>query len=148
MVMPINPEPARPAVFTPTVGAFYTVDHAGFKAEAYAERKIIVLTLAGSADAIAASHVQLMLTRLHLEARRHGTQEVTVDFRLLEFMVSSCFKGFLTWITKVRDLDEPSRYRIRFLSDAKHLWQRRSLPSLQAFSRQLVTIEFDIKFTE
>jgi hypothetical protein len=127
---------------------FYKVDDAGFRAEVFLERQRIRVNLAGSADAMAASHLQLILTRVHLETRRHAVQEVVVDFRPLEFMVSSCFKSFLGWIMKVRDCEASAQYPIRFLSDPKHLWQRRSLPSLQAFAQKLVSIDFDILFVD
>jgi hypothetical protein len=133
----------------PASPPFYKVDDAGFHADAFLDGpERIRVNLEGSADALAASHLQLILTRVHLETRRHGTKEVVVDFRNLEFMVSSCLKGFLTWITKVRDAEEATRYHIRFLSDSKYLWQRRSLPSLQAFAQKLVSIEFEIKFAD
>ena len=128
--------------------SFYNVTDAGFRGEAFWDGEQIGLRLSGTADAMAASHLQLMLARLQLEARRHTTRQVTVDFRELEFMVSSCFKSFVTWINKARELEPQSRYRIRFLSDSRFLWQRRSLRALQAFSQEMVSIEFDIKFVE
>jgi hypothetical protein len=128
--------------------ALYSVNDAHFHAEAFLTGPRIVLNLAGSADATAASHLQLIIARVQLESRRHSTQEVTVDFRDLEFMVSSCFKSLLTWINRVKEAEAAGRYRIRFLSDPRHQWQKRSLRSLQAFSQDLVSIEFDIEFAD
>jgi hypothetical protein len=63
-------------------------------------------------------------------------------------MVSSCFKSLLSWINGVREAERADQYRIRFLSDSKYMWQRRSLRSLQALSHELVSIEFEINFAD
>ena len=128
--------------------SFYKVSDTSFCAEALLDGRRITVNLSGSADANAAAHLQLMLARTQLQARRQPTEEVVVDFRRLEFMVSSCFKNLLSWINGVRDARGEEQYRIRFLSDSKYLWQRRSLRSLQALSNELVSIEFEIHFAE
>jgi len=128
--------------------SFYKVADTSFCAEALLDGRRITVNLSGSADANAAAHLQLMLARTQLQARRQPTEEVVVDFRRLEFMVSSCFKNLLSWINGVRDAKGEEQYRIRFLSDSKYLWQRRSLRSLQALSNELVSIEFEIHFAE
>jgi hypothetical protein len=128
--------------------SFYKVTDTSFCAEALLDGRRITVNLSGSADANAAAHLQLMLARTQLQARRQPTEEVVVDFRRLEFMVSSCFKNLLSWINGVRDAKGEEQYRIRFLSDSKYLWQRRSLRSLQALSNELVSIEFEIHFAE
>ena len=128
--------------------SFYKVSDTSFCAEALLDGRRITVNLSGSADANAAAHLQLMLARTQLQARRQPTEEVVVDFRRLEFMVSSCFKNLLSWINGVRDAKGEEQYRIRFLSDSKYLWQRRSLRSLQALSHELVSIEFEIHFAE
>jgi hypothetical protein len=131
-----------------TAVSFYKVTDTSFCAEALLDGRRITVNLSGSADANAAAHLQLMLARTQLQARRQPTEEVVVDFRRLEFMVSSCFKNLLSWINGVRDAKGEEQYRIRFLSDSKYLWQRRSLRSLQALSNELVSIEFEIHFAE
>jgi hypothetical protein len=127
--------------------SLYKITDTAFRAEAISDGRRITLNLCGIADAMAASHLQLMLARLQRHTRRQSTDEVVVDFRELEFMVSSCFKNLLTWITGVREAED-NRYRIRFLSDSKYLWQRRSLRSLQGLGREIVSIEFEINFAE
>jgi hypothetical protein len=131
-----------------SAASFYKVTDTSFCAEALLDGRRITVNLSGSADANAAAHLQLMLARTQLQARRQPTEEVVVDFRRLEFMVSSCFKNLLSWINGVRDAKGEEQYRIRFLSDSKYLWQRRSLRSLQALSNELVSIEFEIHFAE
>jgi hypothetical protein len=97
--------------------------------------------LAGNADMRSALELQDWLHALHLEAARLHVDEVVIDLRTLEFMNSSCFKGFLSWISEVRDGDAAHQYRIRFLSDPSMLWQRRSLHALSCFAVDLITIE-------
>jgi hypothetical protein len=121
--------------------AIHGITEGGFKAEALSDGNRLTLILSGSADASAAPHLQLMIHHIRLQARRQPTEAVVVDFRRLEFMVSSCFKCLLTWINEVRDADTAAQYRIRFVSDGKYRWQLQSLRSLQAFSRGLVSIE-------
>jgi hypothetical protein len=63
-----------------------------------------------------------------------------VDFRAFDFMNSSCFKAFVTWIGLVQEL-ESGQYKIRFLSDEGKHWQRRSLDALRCFAVDLIQIE-------
>jgi hypothetical protein len=128
--------------------SFYKVNDSAFSAEALLDGNRITVNLTGSADSNAAAHLQLMLNRMQMQTRRQPTEEVVVDFRQLDFMVSSCFKSLLSWINTVSDSAEQDQYRIRFLSDSKYVWQRRSLRSLQALSHELVSIEFEINFAE
>jgi hypothetical protein len=56
-------------------------------------------------------------------------------------MNSSCFKTFITWIVRVRNLAPDAQYKIRFLSDQEKHWQRRSLGALSCFAVDLIRIE-------
>jgi hypothetical protein len=71
-----------------------------------------------------------------------GIPEVQIDLRELEFMNSSCFKSFVSWISEVSELTS-GHYRIRFLSNPSILWQHRSLHALSCFAAELVTIEVE-----
>jgi hypothetical protein len=64
-----------------------------------------------------------------------------VDFRELEFMNSSCFKCFVTWLGIVQDLEPTRQYKIVFASNRELHWQRRSLNALRCFAMGVVTIE-------
>ena len=97
--------------------------------------------LSGNADMRSALELQDWLHALHVEAGRTRVDEVVIDLRTLEFMNSSCFKGFLSWISEVRDGEAAQQYKIRFLSDPSMLWQRRSLHALSCFAVDLITIE-------
>jgi hypothetical protein len=100
----------------------------------------LVAKLSGTADLRVTDSVEAILTRVHQQALELGIPEVQMDLRELEFMNSSCFKSFVSWISEVSDLTA-GQYRIRFLSNPRILWQRRSLHALSCFAAELVTIE-------
>lgn len=99
------------------------------------------LVLTGTADTTAESALNELLGRLHGESQRAGARVVLVDLRKLEFMNSSCFKSFITWIVAVRRLSEDQSYRIRFLANADLHWQKRSLHAISYFGGDLVSVE-------
>jgi hypothetical protein len=82
-----------------------------------------------------------LLPRVHEEALRRSAAEVVVDFRKLEFMNSSCFKSFVTWISEVQELAPEKQYRLRLLSSPEMHWQRRSLHALRCFAVDLISVE-------
>jgi hypothetical protein len=100
----------------------------------------LVAKLWGTADLRVTDSVEAILTRVHQKALELSITEVRMDLRELEFMNSSCFKSFVSWISEVSDLTT-GQYRIRFLSNPSILWQRRSLHALSCFAAELVTIE-------
>jgi hypothetical protein len=100
----------------------------------------LVAKLWGTADLRVTDSVEAILNRVHQKALELAVAEVRVDLRELEFMNSSCFKSFVSWISEVSDLTA-GQYRIRFLSNPSILWQRRSLHALSCFAAELVTIE-------
>jgi hypothetical protein len=106
-----------------------------------AEAHGLLVHLSGTADLRVTDAVESLLASVHKRAIAEKASEVRVDLRSLEFMNSSCFKSFVTWISQVQDLPEPEQYRIRFLSSPAILWQRRSLNALSCFAAHLVTIE-------
>ncbi len=98
------------------------------------------LSLVGTADMRIREKLQALLAQLDEEALRVGAKVVVVDFRELEFMDSSCFKGVVSWVDQAKQHMGPSSYRIRFASTARAL-HRRSLYALQCFAGDLVTLE-------
>lgn len=100
----------------------------------------LVAKLWGTADLRVTDSVEAILSRVHQKALEMSIPEVRMDLRELEFMNSSCFKSFVSWISDVSDLTA-GQYRIRFLSNPSILWQRRSLHALSCFAAELVTIE-------
>jgi hypothetical protein len=104
------------------------------------EEAALIAKLCGTADLRVTDSVEAILNRVHQKALELAIAEVQVDLRELEFMNSSCFKSFVSWISEVSDLTT-GQYRIRFLSNPSILWQRRSLHALSCFAAELVTIE-------
>ena len=97
--------------------------------------------LVGSAESVVMGALGKMLGKVHGEAIRLEVREVTVDMRELEFMNSSCFKAFVSWLGELQNLDPGRQYRIRFLSDEQKHWQRRSLGALSCFAVDLIQID-------
>ena len=94
----------------------------------------------GNADMEVLPAMSPFLKQLHQEAGRAGLHEVHVDLRELYFMNSSCLKAFVLWISSVSKLPAAEAYRIRFLSNSKLHWQRRSLEALRAFAPDVVDV--------
>ncbi len=98
------------------------------------------VVLTGTADTRATTALADMLKQVHAECSEAGVREVEVDIRELEFMNSSCFKAFVTWISSVRELPSPQQYKLTFQSDSAKHWQRRSLGALSCFAIDLITV--------
>lgn len=112
-----------------------------FSVNASLDDKTLTVRFLGNADMRTKSALDRLLGALHAEAQRAGAEEVVVDFHGLEFMNSSCFKSFVSWIGDVRDLEPEAQYKIRFRSKPELLWQRRSLHALRCFAVDLISIE-------
>jgi hypothetical protein len=112
-----------------------------FNANATYDGKRVSLKMAGNADIRAMFPLESMLKVLEREVDRVGAREVVVDLKGLEFMNSSCFKSFVTWLGNVQELEAGKQYTIRFLSDSTKHWQGRSLNALSCFAMDLVRIE-------
>jgi hypothetical protein len=97
------------------------------------------LELTGNADADAIASLTTWLEAMHGAVTGAGARFAVVDVTRLEFMNSSCFKAFVTWISAAMEMPEP--YRVTFLSNPKILWQRRSLHALVEFADDVVSIE-------
>lgn len=112
-----------------------------FSAEASLEDAVLQVRFSGTADLESKDELEAVVSQVHVEACRLGVSKVQVNFRGLEFMNSSCFKVFVSWLAKVQELPEDRHYRIHFLSDPNFHWQRRSLAALSCFAVDLVAIE-------
>lgn len=111
-----------------------------FSAAANHENGAIQAWLKGNADYAALDALDLLLERIHAEAKRGGATEAVIDLRQLEFMNSSCFKSFVSWITNIQEMDASSQYKVKFLSNPAMHWQKRSLHSLRCFAVELITV--------
>jgi hypothetical protein len=122
------------------MSAVVTVNGDDFSAATTQSGNTFNAWLKGNADYAALDALEMLLTRLHSEADRLSIDEVTVDLRDLEFMNSSCFKSFVTWITEIQRMETDRQYKVTFLSNPKLHWQRRSLQSLRCFAVELITV--------
>jgi hypothetical protein len=112
-----------------------------FEAMARQDGTAIQLALKGDASGDALEALEKLLVLLHKEAIDRRVTEAAVDIRELEFMSSACFKCLVTWVTDIQSLDSGKHYLLRFLSNPKIGWQKRSLRSLHCFAVDLVKIE-------
>jgi hypothetical protein len=101
----------------------------------------VQVRLVGTAESEAMSALGDLLGKLHLAAVENAVREVTIDMRDLEFMNSSCFKAFVSWVGHVEELALERQYQIRFLSDEKKHWQARSLGALMCFATHIIRVE-------
>jgi hypothetical protein len=104
------------------------------------EAGVVVLTLKGNADALSLTALNAAVERMHALALEGHARRAVVDLRNLEFMNSSCFKTFVTWLGKIRALAAAEQYRVEFQSDPRWHWQRRSLAALSAFGGDTTVI--------
>jgi hypothetical protein len=107
--------------------------------EAELDGGVITTRLAGTADMRAIVPLERMLCTLHDGALAASATEVVVDLRDLEFMNSSCFIKFVSWLGKLEE--SATKYRIRFISTRRYHWQKRSLHALRCFASELVLVE-------
>ena len=116
------------------------VEDDAFTAKPKADDEHLETVLTGTADLKVQDQLAEHLGQLHEVARRMQVDEVVVDMRDLEFMNSSCFKCFVSWIAAIQDMPTDSQYRLRFLASASTHWQRRSLHALRCFAVDLIDV--------
>ncbi|HKE18275.1 MAG TPA: hypothetical protein VKB80_25530 [Kofleriaceae bacterium] len=117
------------------------IDDPTFAASSSFDGRALTVRLTGNADLATHGLLESLLPRVHSEALRVAAPEVVIDFTRLEFMNSSCFRSFVSWLSDVQDLPPERQYRVRLVANATMLWQRRSLHALRCFAHELVSIE-------
>jgi hypothetical protein len=100
---------------------------------------LVRITLSGTGDMAAAEPLGAYLKAVQEEVSRLSVAIVEFDVRTLYFLNSSCLKAFITFVCNVGI--QGLRCKIRFLTDARLGWQRRSLSALQRMSPFVVSIE-------
>ena len=111
------------------------------KTETELQKSAFTVKMTGFAEMPMMAELDGFLKRLHQRAIDAKIPEVVIDIRPLEFMNSSCFKAFVSWINTLQEAPEASQYRVRFVSDEKKHWQNRSLGALACFAVDLIKIE-------
>jgi hypothetical protein len=122
------------------MGEVVRVKSDDFSGVATHEGTTITASLKGNADYAALDTLAVLLERIHAEARRLGAKEVVIVLRELEFMNSSCFKSFVSWITNIQEMDTDKQYKVMFVSNPNMHWQKRSLHSLRCFAIDLISV--------
>lgn len=122
------------------MGEVVAVTGKRFEAAAEHEGAAIRAWLKGTADYHALDAVEMLLTRVHAEALRLEIDEAVIDLRQLEFMNSSCFRNFISWLAEILELNEDRRYKVKFLFNPELHWQNRSLHTLRCFAVEVVDV--------
>jgi len=111
----------------------------GFQLSPRVDGPNLVVSFSGNGDMTAVEALGRYLKEVHTEALSLNVEEVRFDLHDLTFMNSSCFKAFVTWIDVVSRIE--NGYKIRFLTNHRHAWQRRSLEALRCLSPNVVRVE-------
>jgi hypothetical protein len=109
-------------------------------ASAAVDGRLMTVVLGGQADTRTKTALEHFLGVVASEAMRIGVTDVDTDLRQVEFMNSTCIKGFVNWISQVQELPPEQRYRIKFISNPAAQWQRRALKTLAIFGGDLIAI--------
>lgn len=117
------------------------VKHDTFSLEPSHHAQCLNVKFTGTGDLNAIDALGQFLPKAHVEGRALGVNEISFDFRDLQFMNSSCFKAFVSFIDNARS--SAAGYRIVFVTNPKHHWQRRSLEALRRLALGIVTIRPD-----
>jgi hypothetical protein len=116
------------------------LDQGGFSMTPSVRAEVLVVKVCGNGDMSAIEALGRYLKQLHSEALHLAAAEVELDLLELYFMNSSCLKALVSWIDSVENAGK-ALYRIRFRTNPKLLWQRRSLEALRRLAPELVRIE-------
>ncbi len=100
---------------------------------------LLSVKLTGTGDMAAAAPLGVYFKALQAEVTRLSLESVEFDVRALYFLNSSCLKAFITFICSLAN--QGLKCKIRFITDARLGWQRRSLSALQRMSPGLVSID-------
>ncbi|AUX24341.1 hypothetical protein SOCEGT47_048780 [Sorangium cellulosum] len=112
-------------------------DSFGIEAALRDDRLVVKLT--GTGDMAAAGPLGAYLKTLQGEVIGRSLRAIELDVKALYFLNSSCLKAFVSFIGGLASQGVKSK--IRFITDARLGWQRRSLTALERMSPELVSIE-------
>lgn len=113
-------------------------DADNFSASAKHEGSILTLHLRGSAEMQVVNALESILLRAHEQALLLKVTQIRVNFEQLQFMNSSCFKWFVSWLVRVQDLPAEKPYTVEFVSNTRFKWQRASLRALSCLAPDVV----------
>ena len=103
--------------------------------------KTIGVKLEGSSTVFQPDELRSYWKQVHAAALQAEVTRVAVDIGALEFMNSSGFSTLVEWLASILELDKESQYKVHFISNDQHDWQRRSMKAVQGLALDLVTVE-------
>ncbi|WP_437680180.1 hypothetical protein [Sorangium sp. So ce131] len=109
-----------------------------FGIEPVLDGNILCVRLTGTGDMAAAAPLGSFFRDVQDEVKRLALSAVEIDIRALYFLNSSCLKAFISFICNVGG--QGAKCEVRFVTDARLGWQRRSLAALERMSPSLVSI--------
>lgn len=78
---------------------------------------------------------------IHTSALKHCIKIIEMDFRELVFLNSSGIKCLITWLIKLKELDQKIRYNVKIIYSEEITWQSTSLRTLAILVPDIVTAE-------
>jgi anti-anti-sigma factor len=99
-----------------------------------------IVSMSGNADMSVHTQLKRYLDELHAAATGSGVAEIVFDLRDLQFMNSSCLSLLLRMLN-VLLATQGTRYMVRFRSNSKLEWQKRSLGAIQSYAKEVVIVE-------
>lgn len=109
-----------------------------FKTATHSDGNRLVLVVEGAAESDSMDALATAIQAADEQAKAASSSQIVADIRTLEFCTSSCLKVFATWVV---EMPTPAPYKIVFLSNPKHSWQRRSLKALTMCAPELASVE-------
>jgi hypothetical protein len=113
----------------------------GFSTQAQLLSDTIVAKLVGNADMTAHGPLKKYIDDLHRTAKAAQIKEAIFDFEELYFMNSSCLSLFLRLLNSLAESSGGHTYTLRFRSNPRLHWQRRSLAAVRSYAQALVVVD-------
>jgi len=113
----------------------------GFSAHCDYRGSAVVVWLKGNADMAVHDPLKAFLDDVERVAKSTHTTEAVFELEELYFMNSTCLSLLLRFVNGMVDVPRSDSYRLRFRSNPKLRWQKKSLAALRAYAQELVVIE-------
>jgi anti-anti-sigma factor len=101
----------------------------------------MLIRLVGNADMAAHEPLKRYIEELHQSAKAARIKEAVFDLEELYFMNSSCLSLFLRLLNSLAESNGAHTYSLRFRSNPRLHWQRRSLAAVRSYAQGLVVVE-------
>jgi len=121
--------------------SFTEIDLPSFSTQAQQLPDTIVVRLIGNADMTAHEPLKKYIEELHRTAKAAKVKEAVFDLEELYFMNSSCLSLFLRLLNSLTESNRSHAYTLRFRSNPRLHWQRRSLAAVRSYAQGLVVVD-------